>query len=267
MIRVFPRRTKWTPTDDLAFVGPPGLFLPEDRAQPVYVSCTFTWDVPASERLAKAWRNEFREVRLGGPAFDDPGGEFVPGRFLKTGVTITSRGCPLRCPWCFVPKREGTIRELPIRDGWIVQDSNLLACSEGHVRAVFDMLRRQKRGAVFSGGFEAARFRPWHRQLLNSIRVGEIWFAADTDAAIKDLRHAVRLCAGISREKLRCYVMIGRGETIWNAEGRLLQVYGLGVLPFAQLYRGPDALAYSREWRELARKWSRPAAYRWQPRP
>ena len=38
-----------------------------------------------------------------------PGTEFVPGRFLAKGVTITSRGCPRRCPFCFVPGREGAL--------------------------------------------------------------------------------------------------------------------------------------------------------------
>ncbi len=50
MIRVFPRKTAWTPTDELAFVGDPPLFRPPE--QPVMVSVTFTWDIPEGERLA-----------------------------------------------------------------------------------------------------------------------------------------------------------------------------------------------------------------------
>ena len=49
IVRVFPRRTSATPTDDLAFVGDPPLFLPE--ADEVHVSCTFTWDRAEARRL------------------------------------------------------------------------------------------------------------------------------------------------------------------------------------------------------------------------
>ena len=40
--------------------------------------------------------------------------------------------------------REGNLRELPITSGHIVLDDNLLACSEKHIRSVFDMLKLKK---------------------------------------------------------------------------------------------------------------------------
>jgi len=107
MIRVFPRRTKWTPTDDLAFVGDPPLWEVPDLQ--VSVSVTFTWDLPEAARLQRAWKAKMMHQRsrvsiaYGGPALGDPGGEFVPGRFVKEGVTVTSRGCSKNCPWCLVP--------------------------------------------------------------------------------------------------------------------------------------------------------------------
>lgn len=52
LIRVFPRRTKATPTDALARFGPPDLF---DEADEVHVSVTFTWDKPKAEQLADQW--------------------------------------------------------------------------------------------------------------------------------------------------------------------------------------------------------------------
>lgn len=64
MIRVFPRKTNWTPTDDLAFVGNTPLFRPED--QPVRVSVVFTWDIPEGERLVRAWSDYYSDVKIGG---------------------------------------------------------------------------------------------------------------------------------------------------------------------------------------------------------
>ena len=264
VIRVFPRRTKWTPTDELAFIGEPPLngFRPADRKMPCAVSCTFTWDISEAKRLAQSWSRFYDHVSWGGPARDDDGGDFVAGRFIKLGVTITSRGCLKRCPWCFAWRREGEIRTLPIVPGRIVQDNNLLACPRRHVEAVFDMLASQ-RGVVFSGGLDADLLSDWHRELLETIRYSEIWLACDRRGSKSSLIRAAGILAGISTEKLRCYVLIGFGEeSLSEARRRLEWVYSLGFLPFAQLYRGMKAVAYLPEWRALARKWSRPALYR-----
>jgi hypothetical protein len=262
MIRVFPRKTKWTPEDSLCFVGdPPIIGLPEK--QPVKVSVVFTWDIPEGQRLSRAWSVQYDDVAVGGPAFDDPGGEFVPGLFVRNGVTITSRGCNKHCPWCFAQKREGAIRELKIHPGHIIQDNNLLACSRGHIESVFEMLSAQKKSAKFSGGIDATLLKSWHRALFDSIRINEIWLACDTWAALKSLESAAAILDGISINKLRCYTMIGfNGETLAKAERRLERVYHLGFLPFCQLFQPPARKTYSHEWKSLARKWSRPAAYR-----
>ena len=51
IIRVFPRRTRATPTDALAVVNrSPELF---DEADEVHISVAFTWDIPVAEQLEK----------------------------------------------------------------------------------------------------------------------------------------------------------------------------------------------------------------------
>lgn len=263
ILRVFPRRTKWTPDDAYAFVGDPPLLRPS--ADAVHVSVSFTWDIPEARRLLRAWSQYYPGVRIGGPALGDPGVAFTPGRYIKEGVVFTSRGCPKRCDWCFVPTREGLVRELPITDGWIVQDNNLLACSRGHIEAVFAMLGSQQRGAIFAGGLDTGLLRDWHRDLLDSISLGAVWVASDSPTSLCRLRKAAEILDGIPIAKRRCYVLIGfGGESLADAESRLETVFALGFLPFAQLYRdgSSNPTRWPREWRELARRWTRPAAYR-----
>ncbi len=261
MIRVFPRRTKWTPDDELAFIGDPPLFRPSN--QPVSISITFTWDIPEGERLWREWSQYYAPVWVGGPALNSIAEEFNPGEFIKKGVTITSRGCPWKCPWCFVPGREGNIRELEIKEGSIIQDNNLLACSKKHQEKVFEMLLRQKQPIEFSGGLDGHFLSTWHIDWFKRLRIKQFWFACDHSESFKRLNKISDLMSDFPEQKKRCYVMIGfNGESLTDAEARLEKVYSMGFLPFSQLYQGAEWIEYSKEWKKLNRKWSRPAAYR-----
>ncbi|MDX9975435.1 MAG: hypothetical protein RBU21_20780 [FCB group bacterium] len=261
IIRVFPRRTRATPIDDLAAVGRmPELF---DEADEVHVSVAFTWDLPAAEMLARQW-SCVAPVRIGGPATGEPGGDFAPGMYLRPGYVITSRGCPNRCWFCSVWKREGNeVRELPIRDGWNVLDDNLLACSDDHIRAVFAMLERQPEAPQFTGGLEAKLLKPWHAAALRALRPKQLFFAYDTDDDLEPLREAGRLmlAAGFTTAShaLRCYVLCGwPSDTTEAAERRMHEAMDAGFTPMAMAWRGQDGKKPA-EWAKFQREWARPA--------
>lgn len=260
--RVFPRRTKASPDDSLAFFGlPPLLALPE--IDEVHVSVAFSWDMKEAEFLARQWEQVGVPVKMGGPAFNEPGGEFIPGRYLKHGYTITSRGCPNRCWFCAVPKREGyQLRELRIKDGYNVLDDNLLACSRNHIEAVFQMLEKQKRRPEFTGGLEARLLEPWHCEALKRIKARRIYFAYDTPDDLEPLRDAGIMLrdAGITEAShiASCYVLIGYPkDTCQKAEQRLKQTLDAGFVPYAMLYRDSEGTV-SRAWRSFQRRWLRP---------
>jgi hypothetical protein len=247
MIRVFARKTSMTPTDEWAFYDEPPMFaLPPTST--VYVSVTFTWDINRGKRLAQAWQGCGREVLLGGPAFNDPGSEFVSGQFIKEGITITSRGCSKKCSFCYVPKREGKLRELEITPGYIIQDNNLLACSPNHIEKVFEMLSHQKQAAQFKGGLDIDYLNEWHIELMKQIRVSELWVACDNEAGKERLNKAADLLSDFSINKRRCYALIGLNESMEQAEKRLEYIYEKGFLPFAQLFQGKKRIEYSKEW-------------------
>ena len=261
VIRVFPRRTALTPDDGYAFVGNPPMMRPE--ADKVHVSATFTWDIPEARRLSLAW-GQYYDVELGGPAFDDSPNGFVPGMYLREGVTFTTRGCNNQCPWCLVPKREGKLSI--IRDfapGYIIQDNNVLQAGRAHFARVCDMLRQQRKAAIFSGGLDATLVDDWVAEEISGIRVDQVFLACDTEGALRPLQKAVERLSFLGRQKTRCYVLIAfGGETLDQAEARLRRVWEIGAMPFAQLYKPPKdhVQEYGSEWRNLARTWSRPAA-------
>jgi hypothetical protein len=259
IVRVFPRRTKASPDDALAFFGPPGLFPP--TADEVHISVAFSWDMIEAERLAGEWKN-VAPVKIGGPATGAASGEFIPGRYLRRGLVITSRGCPNKCWFCSVHRREPKLTELPITDGWNVMDDNLLACSESHIRAVFGMLDCQGRRPTFSGGLEARLLKPWQAEWL-AARRAQIYFAYDTPDDREPLTEAVKLCLQsgytVSGHRIGCYVLIGYpGDSIERAEIRLTFTAKTGAMPYAMLYRDQDGARPSLAWRRFQREWLRP---------
>jgi hypothetical protein len=262
VLRVFPRKTALTPDDPMAFVGEPKAPLWLPPANEVHISVTFTWDLDEARRLADVWGFYYPVVRLGGPAFDAKPNGFTPGCYLRQGVTFTTRGCNGDCPWCLVKRREGRLTEISnFAPGYIIQDNNFLQASQRHLENVGAMLNSQRRYAVLSGGIDARLVGGWRLEWLRGLRISELFLAADTVGALKPLETAIKRLS-LPRYKCRVYVLLAfDGETPEEATERLEAVWQLGGLPFAQLYQPADHwIEYSREWKQLARTWSRPAA-------
>jgi hypothetical protein len=263
--RVFPRKTKATPDDSLSYFGPPDLFSEADE---VHVSVTFTYDKDKAEALAEQWR-WVAPVKIGGVAYGDDSLEFIPGRYVKPGYTITSRGCPRRCWFCGVWKKWPTANPLPIHDGWNILDDNLLACPRDHVEAVFAMLQNQNRRCEFTGGLEALSLEDYQVGLLADLKPRpSMFFAYDPGDEFETLQSAASrlLAAGFTARshRLRCYVLIGHPKDTFDlATARLQQMLDIGFTPMAMLWRPetPSQQRYSpaSEWRSFQRRWARPA--------
>jgi hypothetical protein len=271
LARVFPRITRATPRDQLAFFDTPDLFADQLDITMVHVSVAFTWDGAKARYLADAW-DRIAPVSIGGPAVAKLGDgqasdQFVAGRYLAPGYTITSRGCPRDCWFCDVPKRVGRLIELPIVPGYKVQDDNLLACSEPHFRAVIAMLKQQHQRVEFTGGLEAILLQDWHVGLLASLKPKPTcFFTYDPGDDYESLAVAARkmLDAGFTRasHRLRCYVLIGYPkDTLVAATERLTDMLNLGFTPMAMLWRHPKTgKPFHGEWGRFQRSWARPAA-------
>lgn len=264
--RVFPRKTKASPTDELCFFGLPPIreLIPKDIEE-VHVSTAFTYDKTYAEYLAYQWDTLGIPVKVGGPAYDDPSGDYVPGLYLAKGYVITSRGCPNNCWFCRVPKREGKLREIPITDGYNVLDDNFLACSEAHQKAVFEMLSRQKKRPLFTGGLEAARIKQWQAEELYKLNIQSIYFAYDTPDDYEPLVEAGKILRGVGfttntkHWRQYAYVLIGyKGDTFEKAEKRLKDTVRAGFMPYAMLYQD-DKGYIDRSWMRFRDVWLMPA--------
>ena len=64
------------------------------------------------------WRQVGVPVKIGGPAYNEHGGDFVPGRYLKKGYVITSRDAQIDAG--FVLFQKGGIQTQRTSDyGWV----------------------------------------------------------------------------------------------------------------------------------------------------
>ena len=266
ILRVFPRRTSYTPSDPLVYISNGSLQIPILQLLPefdeVHISCVFTWDKQHCRELERMFRNlTNKPVYLGGPAFGSDADDFTPGLYLKKGVIFTSRGCNNNCPWCIVPKIEGKLKELPIIPGNIIQDNNFLQTSRQHKEKVFKMLKGQKQ-ICFKGGLEASLINDDFIESIKDLRIKELWLACDRDSTLPAFKKACQKLveAGYTRKKIKCYVLINDDKE--KSEARLRAVYSAGATPFAQLYRDFTEVKtqYSKDVERFARQWQRPPA-------
>lgn len=268
IIRVFPHKNSYTPTDDYAFYGEPQGLFPLPEHDEIHISCTFTWDKAYCEHLAFQYEVlTNKPVKLGGVAYNSPSEDFIQGMYVKPNIIFTSRGCNNNCPWCIVPKLEGTLKELPVCEGNIIQDNNFLQTSRQHKDKVFEMLKKQH-GICFKGGLEPDLI---DEHFLNGLldigprNIKELWLACDTDSRIPYFKRACEKLQkiGLNRNKIHCYVL-SYGKDREKDEARAVTVYEAGAMPFVQLYRdfSDNKTEYNTDWNAWARSWQCPAAIR-----
>ncbi|MCL2197296.1 MAG: hypothetical protein FWB80_00075 [Defluviitaleaceae bacterium] len=267
IIRVFPQRTSYTPDDNYIFVIPPKVgqapdtkYWPEHKE--IHISCTFTWDKSYCEQLAHQFSGVTNKpVKLGGAAFNSPADDFIPGMYIKKNIVFTTRGCNNNCPHCCVPRLEGRIKELPIHPGNIIQDNNFLQASRAHKDKVFKMLSTQK-SICFKGGLSVECINDHFINAATGLRISELWLACDTDEALPKFKIAAEKLkkAGFSRDKIRCYALVGKNRD--KDEARLREIYHAGALPMAMLFRdfSDKKTKYDQDTEKWARSWIKLAA-------
>ena len=212
--------------------GGPALFLVQMRHQIADVA-----EIP-TKRIA----SDGKERIVPG---DYSGGDAV--RFHNSAATFASRGCPVGCWFCIVPKLEGKeftlIPDFPVRP--ILCDNNLSALPMDYQRHIIE--RYQASGVKLidaNSGFEPITFtddvyRLW-KPLINAGR-GPWRFAYDETKEGPQVRQVMRMLADEPQKRKRVYVLIGN-EPYAECMARIQEVIDGGCEPHVQPYLKLTAL-------------------------
>ena len=221
-----------------------------------YLSVAFTWKLPDAYQRAVFHRMLGHRVRAGGPALftrrgylDDVaeiGGD-VPDAITRhhPQATIASRGCPVGCWFCIVPKMEGRaftlLPDFPVRP--ILCNNNLSALPAEYQEHI---VRRYRETGVplldANSGFEPATFTDEVYARWRPINRGPWRFAYDESGERADVLRVMRMLRAESPKRKRVYVLIGN-EPVDACLERIREVIAWGGEPHVQPYMKLNALA------------------------
>ena len=166
----------------------------------------------------------------------------------RTAYGFLTRGCPNRCRWCIVPKKEGRLKpymdvdEIAVdgRDNLILMDNNILASDYG--LSQIEKIVRRKLRVDFNQGLDARLVTDDVARLLARVKwIKRIRFGCDTPGQIADCERATTLIDryGYKGEYFfYCILLDDFRESFnrvnhWRAKGRRF-------LTHAQPYRDPN---------------------------
>lgn len=246
-------------------------FVPLCKYDRVYASkvFTFTPDDPYLPHDAIRGGTGYDVATRLPPEIDEMQPDYTIYPQFDAAYGFLTRGCPNRCPWCVVPKKEGAIHPVAdieqichtntgFRQNVILMDNNFLAAPIDFCREQVDKMRRLRVRVDFNQATDARLYDPDTSKLM----AGVPWLkyariACDTDAMLPHCVRAMRLMRSFGyRKDFFVYVLAKDGEI----ESALRRIYGLmdadrRAIPFVMPYRdllNPNA-EVPHELRRLAR--------------
>ena len=160
-------------------------------------------------------------------------------------IGYLTRGCPNRCRWCIVPKKEGHIRPYrawrdlvrPDTNKLVLMDNNILACEYGI---------EQLAGMIDSGykidlnqGMDARLITPEVADILARLKwMRHIRFSCDQESQIEPILRACELLKERGVKPYRVFVYLLVTSDLDNASRRVEALKGLrGINLYAQAER------------------------------
>lgn len=213
-----------------------------------YISVAFSWKLREAANLARYWMERGYHVRAGGPALMIPQNAKILNGLAELGgsidalphhnpdATMASRGCPVGCWFCVVPKYEGKIFTLipDFTPRPVLCDNNLSALPVEYQNHIIRRYRETGTPLLdANSGFEPHTFDvgTYHRWKI--ILRGPWRFALDEMKELPEVERMMQILKAEHSRQKRVYVLIGN-EPIASCYERVQKVIEWGGEPYCQ---------------------------------
>ncbi len=236
-----------------SYDGDPGLW--EFDADLVCLSVIFSWHAPLAREIALRMK-ERAEIWAGGPGLfalanwwrNETGLEIVRGldpRFaLQRGqyeMTFASRGCPVNCSFCIVPRLEGTdfTFDYDFNLAPTLCDNNLSALPVEYQEHIIQRYQQAGMRLEANSGFEPRYFDASTYERWKSILRGPWRFAFDETLGERGKREAesvqqmMRILTNVPASRKRVYCLVGN-EPLEVCYERATRIIEWGGEPWCQ---------------------------------
>ena len=225
-----------------------------------YLSIAFTWLLEDAYERAIFARSQGMKVVAGGPALylktmkhriEDVAeiGKEYPDAVTRHNpmATFASRGCPVGCWFCIVPKMEGReftlIPDFKVRP--ILCDNNLSALPDDYQNHIIKRYQDENVPLLdANSGFEPRTFTEEVYQRWKVINRGPWRFAYDDMKEREEVLVVMRMLKDEAASKKRVYVLIGN-EPFDECMGRIREVIEYGCEPHVQPFIKLNALTHT----------------------
>jgi hypothetical protein len=219
-----------------------------------YLSVAFSWRLPDTYQRAVWYRSQGYRVRAGGPAVwihpkyladvAEIGGEVNALIHHNPDATVASRGCPVGCSFCIVPKMEGkTFTLLPdFTPRPLLMDNNLSALPVDYQEYI--IRRYQETGMMLEdaqSGFEPHTFDEDTYKRWKMINRGPWRFAFDEMSEREEVKRMFGILKDERPNRKRVYVLIGN-EPVSSCYERIMKVIEWGGEPHCQPFIALNSL-------------------------
>lgn len=224
------------------------------KVEKIYISCLFDWN----REKVLPWLKSDCPVVVGGSGWKES--RNLPGEIEKECPRInygyTSRGCPRRCPWCSVWKREGKFRPVhKLLDLWdgsskdiTLLDNNILADDYHFHQVCWDAYRHGIRLHFYQG----LDYRFINLSVANSlamIRHRRYRFSFDEPKNFEKVDEAITWLSRAGISLSQWFVLVGYNTTLKEDLARINFLRRRGQLVYLARYdytRAPEYIPLAR---------------------
>lgn len=228
--------------------GDPGMFA--WGYDLVALSVIFSWHAPVAREIALRVKAH-SDVWCGGPGMFalvrwwtretglvarrglDRRFDRQPGQYK---MTFASRGCPVGCYFCIVPRLEGTTFTLDwhFQPAPVLCDNNLSALPVEFQKHIIERYQATgSRLADANSGFEPRTFTEHTYRRWRGVLRGPWRFAFDEQRERADVARMMGILKEVPAKRKRVYVLVGN-EPVESCYDRAMQVIAWGGEPFCQ---------------------------------